>query len=324
MEIPDLLRQRLDEEPRGGVTLGGEDVAVFTRNRTFIYRGESLLSDARVEVYGHDIERLSVSSGRRETTFRLHSVEGTRGFAVASEHAQAVLEGLFGGILAAAGLLEDGEHVRGVYLFSDLTVVVTDRRLVKHIGATVWDSDYEEFPFESVTGLDFEEGSVATQVVLWVDGKAERIKAPSDEGPLLRRTLSRALCEFHGVDALDQVDRFEASHGESSSDTSLALEEGITPLIDSAEGSDGDPTSGWATLDAESTGSGRPDPAPTEGDESSARSTAEGALSGRGNDIEALSEQVAELARAVDRQNELLERQSRQLDELAGRLDDGD
>ena len=320
MEIPDLLRQRLDEDPRGGVTLGGEDVAVFTRNRTFIYRGESLLSDARVEVYGHDIERLSVSSGRRETTFRLHSVEGTRGFSVASEHAQAVLEGLFGGILAAADLLEDGEHVRGVYLFSDLTVVVTDRRLVKHVGETVWDSDHEVFPFASVTGLDVEEGAVATQVVLWVDGRPERIKAPSDEGPLLRRTLSQALCEFHGVDSLEEIGQFETSRGESSPDNSLALEEGITPLIDSDEESEGDPQSGWATLDAEPTGSSSGSD-PTEGGNSLAGPTA-GAPSEASDDIEGLSEQVAELARAVDRQNELIERQSRQLEELLGRLDD--
>ena len=71
MEIPDLLRHRLGAEPRNEVALDGEALAVFTRDRTLIYREESLLSDATVEVYGNDIERLSVSQGRRKTTFHL-------------------------------------------------------------------------------------------------------------------------------------------------------------------------------------------------------------------------------------------------------------
>jgi len=234
MEVPDLLGRRLDAEPRSGVALGGEDVAVITRDRTFIYREEGLLSDATVEVYGNDIERLSVSQGRRKTTFHMAYLDDTRQFAVANNYAEAMLEGLFGGVLASADVLDNGEELRGVYLFSDLTVVVTDARLVKHIGTAVWEADAETYPFEAVTGLDFEDGAVATQVVLWVEGRAERIKAPNEEAPLLRRTLTRALCGFHSVDSLEQLnDVLGASTDDPASDSSIALEEDISPLIDS-------------------------------------------------------------------------------------------
>lgn len=336
MEVPELLKRRVENEPRELVALDGEDVAVFTRDRTYIYRGESLLRDAAVEVYRHDIERLAVSPGRRKTTFELTYVDGTDEFAVSSEFAEAVLEGLFGGVLASAGVLEEGESIRGVYLFSDLTVVVTDARLVKHIGAAVWDGDYEEYPFASVTGLEFEEGDVATQVVLWVGGRAERIKAPSEEAPLLQRTLTRALCEFHDVDSLEQLNAQLAPETESGSNSSIVLDEDISPLIGTAE-SDESPDSDeqvedWTEFDLDTGGSESAERSGVERESNSdsgagtarhsATRASTGAQSGTdGTDIAALERRLTELTRTVERQNELLERQGRRLSELADRLD---
>jgi hypothetical protein len=326
MEIPDLLRHRLGAEPRNGVALDGEALAVFTRDRTLIYREESLLSDATVEVYGNDIERLSVSQGRRKTTFHLEYIDDTRQFEVANSHAEATLEGLFGGILVSAGVVEEDEEIHGVYLFSDLTVVVTDSRLVKHVGPAVWESDSETYPFEAVTGLEFEEGNVATQVVLWVDGRAERIKAPSEEAPLLRRTLTRTLCAFHNVDSLEQLnERLEADTDDPAPHSSIALEEEISPLIETTDEQENTGTDaigavtddGWLEPDD----TDRPEPADN-GDTRSAVSVSDRAGDNElGERIDALERQVSELARTVDRQNELLERQSRHLSALAERVD---
>ena len=71
------------------------------------------------------------------------------------------------------------------------------------IGAAVIDEDFEVFPFADVTGLEFETGSVATQIVLAVDGRPQRIKAPNDEAPLLRRTLEEVLFAFHDVESVE-------------------------------------------------------------------------------------------------------------------------
>jgi hypothetical protein len=332
MEIPDLLRHRLDGEPRNGVALDGEALAVFTRDRTLVYREESLLSDATVEVYGNDIERLSVSQGRRKTTFRLEYIDDTRQFSVANSHAEAMLEGLFGGVLASAGVIEETEEIRGVYLFSDLTVVVTDSRLVKHVGPAVWESDSETYPFGAVTGLDFEEGDVATQVVLWVDGRAERIKAPSEEAPLLRRTLTRALCTFHGVDSLEQLNErlgADTDTDDPAPHSSIALEEEISPLI---ETTDDQEEAGTDAVDAVTDDSwlesddDTDEPEPTDSRSARAVSVDGSDDDGETDDdlgerIDALERQVRELSRTVDRQNELLERQSRHLSALAERVD---
>jgi hypothetical protein len=334
MEIPDLLRHRLEAEPRNGVALDGEAVAVFTRDRTLIYREKSLLSDATVEVYGNDIERLSVSQGRRKTTFELEYIDDTRQFRVANSHAEAMLEGLFGGVLVSAGVIEDGEEIHGVYLFSDLTVVVTDSRLVKHVGPAVWESDSETYPFGAVTGLDFEEGEVAIQVVLWVDGRAERIKAPSEEAPLLRRTLTRALCAFHGVDSLEQLNESLGTGADTDGDpaphSSIALEEEISPLI---EGSDEQESTETDAVDAVTDDNWLESDSDTDHPESADNRSTYSAVSvddrvddGETDDelgerIEALERRVSELTRTVDRQNELLERQSRHLSALAERVD---
>ena len=350
MEVPDLLRTRLDGEQRNVVALDGEDVAVVTRDRTFIYREEGLLSDATVEVYDNDIERLSISRGRRKTTFHLESLDDTRQFAVANSYAEAMLEALLDGVLVCADVLDDGEELRGVYLFSDLTVVVTDTRLVKHIGAAVWTPDTGSYPFEAVTGLDFEDGAVATQIVLGVEGRTERIKAPNEKAPLLRRTLIGALCEFHGVDSLARLNSvLGADTDEPASHSSIALEEEITPLIDSDDSTDsGTDTVGAVTDDdwlEPDTSDSRMDTGGADdgrglhttqqaGDRSLDHSTTSGegpsdsAVVDDGTDdgspatdVEALERQVRELKRAVDRQNELLEQQTEHIAALVERVD---
>ena len=337
MEIPDLLRRRLEGEPRNEVALDGEALAVFTRDRTLIYREESLLSDATVEVYGNDIERLSLSQGRRKTTFQLEYIDDTRQLETANSHAEAMLEGLFGGVLASADVIQDGEEIHGVYLFSDLTVVVTDSRLVKHIGSAVWEGDSETYPFSAVTGLDFEDGQVATQVVLRVNGRAERIKTPSEEAPLLRRTLIRALCTFYGVDSLEQLNESlgadtDTGTGPGADDpaphSSVALEEEISPLIETADEQE---ETGTDTVDAVTddswlepdAGADHPEPV-DDGTTHSAVSGDDGDTNNElGERIDALERRVSELTRTVDRQNELLERQSRRLSALAEQVDTG-
>jgi hypothetical protein len=354
MDVPNLVAQRLDGRPRSVVALDGDDVAVFAPDRTLVYRGDSLLRDADVEVYGHDIERLTLSAGRRKTTFVLEYVGADKQFTVPERHAEAVLEQFLGGVLETAGVTDDGERVQGVYLFSDLTVVVTDARLVKHVGTAVWDSEYDEVPFAAVSGLDFEEGSVATQVVLWVEGRAERIKTPSNEAPLLRRTLTRALCAFHDVDSLDELAEFGPAAGDTAPDSSIVLNDDISPLIESSEesGSDdsvdtaaavarddwlepttGDDQSADATGPRDSDPTGDPDrggpvddptgggpAADRAGGDRPPRETATGRDQSQ-TDVDALDQRVRELTRAVDRQSELLEQQTRRLSELAERLD---
>lgn len=281
MEIPSLVRNRLgDEDIETAVSLGDEDVVCFTQSRTLLYRGEGLLSDEGVEVFSHDLETLDVSEGRRKTKFVLEYVDGTESFTVPGRRGEAVLERLLDGVLTTAGVIEPTESIAGVFRFSELSLVVTGARLVKHVGTPVWDADFEEFPYADVTGLSFEEGSVATQVVLAVDGRPERIKAPNDDAPMVRETLQNALFAYHDVSSLEELNATlgedeDGDEGEDDTDRSgddIGLSDGISPLV--GEGSD-------AGLDADAGTDAGTDTDADAGGGGGSAADAEGARAGR-------------------------------------------
>ncbi|MUV90861.1 hypothetical protein GJ629_13915, partial [Halapricum sp. CBA1109] len=220
MDIPELVQQRLGgEQLRTGVMLGDDDVVCITATRTLLYRSDGLLSDERVEEFPHDIERLEVSEGRRKTKFVFEYVEGTESLSVPSDLSREVLGIVLEGVLLADGVIDEDESVAGAFRFSELTLVVCERRVVKHVGNTVWEDDHETFAFEDLTGLEFEEASVATEIVLRIDGRPQRIKTPNDQARIVEQTVKKAIFEFFDVTSMDELDRhFEAEHGGDEAD----------------------------------------------------------------------------------------------------------
>ena len=334
MEIPDLVQAELGgEEVRAGVTLGDEDAVCFTPTRTLVYRGEGLLSDEKVDTFPYDFERLKLSEGRRKTKFTLFYTDEKREFGVPGDRTEPVLERVLEGALRAAGVAESSESVQGVFRFSELTLVVTDNRLLKHLGSVTWDGDFETYPFADVTGLDFEEGSVATAIVLAVDDRPERIKAPSEQAPTVRKTLQEALFAFHEVSSLDELNAKVGSEPDEEEDEGgLGLESGIDPLVSDSDGSGASEAIGSAggtgpTDSTDSTGSpGAGEPTttaePPERSPSGQPTMEEPAQTSAG-DIEALEEQVAELTAAIEAQNERIEQQEATIKTLIKELRQG-
>ncbi|GGK74669.1 DUF7115 domain-containing protein [Haloarcula sebkhae] len=335
MEIPDLVQQELgDEEIRGGVNLGDEDAACFTPTRTLVYRGEGLLSDEKVDSYPHDFERLTVSEGRRKTKFSLIYTGEKLELSVPGSRSDAVLERLLEGKLTVSGGIDPDESLAGVFRFSELTLVVTDRQLLKHIGNVSWDADYEAFSFDDVTGLEFEEGSVATAVVLSFNERPERIKAPSEQAPIVRKTLEEALFAYHEVSSLTELNAKVGAGSEKNADEAgngLGLESGIDPLVSNDEqggdGSEGESTSASTqTTTAATTEQGTTAEATTDSQPSDASSidtdSAEPDTSAD-PDIAELEAQVAELTAAVEAQNEQLQKQERTIKQLIKELRQG-
>jgi len=206
MEIPSLVRQSLGgEEIEAGVTLGDEDLICLTPTRTLLYRAEGLLSDEKVEEYPHEIERLDVKEGRRKTKFVVEYVDGSRSFSVPSNRDTQALELFMTGVLRGADVADPDESVVGAFRFSELALVVTDARVVKHIGSSVWSADYEVYAFEALTGLRFERASVATEVVLEIGGRPQRIKTPNERARKVQQVIENAVFEYYGVESLDAL-----------------------------------------------------------------------------------------------------------------------
>ncbi|MBX0294829.1 DUF7115 domain-containing protein [Haloarcula nitratireducens] len=336
MKVPPLVRQELgDEEIRASVNLGDEDVVCFTATRTLVYRGEGLLSDEKVVAYPHDFERLTVSEGRRKTKLTLYYADEKRDLGVPVDRGETVLERLLEGKLHVAGVTADDEGVNGVFRFSELTLVVTDAQLLKHIGGVTWDADFESYSFADVTGLDFEEGSVATAIVFAVDGRPERIKAPAEQAPAVQKTLQRALFAYHDVASLDELNAKVGSEPDDEADAEdgLDLDSGIDPLVGGEDDEDESPAADQLSERAAKTPANGGQRTETTADADAAqRSSSQSrsstqrtppATADTSDDLASLESQVAELTAAVERQNERIERQEQVIEKLIEELRQG-
>ena len=248
MSLPDLLEEAAaDEEVVARVPLGGDDLLAVTPTRTLVYRAEGLLSDETVEEYAHDAERLAVSTGRRKSKVVFgYGLDGEETLAVPSKRLDDVVHPVLAGILSARGVTDPGESVVRTFRFSELTLVVTDSRLVKHVGSAVWDEEFEEFPYADLSDLDFEEGTVATAVVLVHDGRSERFKAPNESARAVKESLVDAVCAFHDVESLEEF-RVTVADDEDEDDATGET----TGTTDFGEGPD--PLSASPAADAEAT-----------------------------------------------------------------------
>ncbi|WP_049983270.1 hypothetical protein [Halorubrum sp. BV1] len=238
MSLPDLLAETVgDESVVAEVSLGGDDRLAVTPTRTLVYRSDGLLSDESVAEYSHDVERIAVSSGRRKAKLTLsYGLDGDETISVPAKRVDDVLHPILAGILSATGVTDPGESVVRTFRFSELTLVVTSDRLVKHIGSVVWDEEFEEFHYADLTDLDFEEGTVATAVVLALDNRSERFKAPNESARAVRETLVDAVCSFYGVDSLGEfratvaADADDADGRSDSAESTTDFGEGPDPL----------------------------------------------------------------------------------------------
>jgi hypothetical protein len=239
MSLPDVLQRELgDEDPVTRVRLGGDDELFVTPTRTLIYRAEGLLSDESVESYAHEAERVSVKEKRRKAKVTLdYGLDGEQSFSLPRGSLDDVLHPVLAGVLSAAGITEPGETVERTFRFSELTLVVTSERLVKHVGTAVWDEEYEEYHYDDVTDIHFEEGSVSTSIVLTVDGRQERFKTPSEETRAVRETLTSSLLDHYDVRTLEEL-RELATEEEPSDETDPEAEATLGNNVDFGDGPD--------------------------------------------------------------------------------------
>ena len=241
MSLPDALTSALgDESAVAEVDLGGDDTLAVTPTRTLVYRAEGLLSDEAVEEYPHEAERLTLSEGRRKAKLTLeYGLDGTETLSLPSSRIDDALFPILAGVINAAGITEPGESVLQTFRFNEITLIITSKQVVKHIGAPVWTEEFETFEYGSITDVTFEEGSVATTVVLTHDGRQDRFKIPSDDARAVREAIVDAVCAFHEVDSIDALRAQVAEAADDDPDTpsdaeaspdQLDFGEGLDPL----------------------------------------------------------------------------------------------
>ncbi len=333
-ELPGLLSEAVgNARVLRTIELGGGDTVAVTTATTYLYRSEGLLKDESVEPFGHAVERLAVRTKRRKSTIRLETMDGESSFSVPSNVLDQVIEAMVTGILSTNGVVGDDEEIRALFRFSELTLVVTERRVLEHVGSAVWDGDFEAVEYADLTGLDFERGSVGTQVVLETADRRRRVKVPNEHAGTVRREIQEAVFGFHGVDSIEAL-RAETSEPDEGPDAS-----GSEPASGERLASDGTtdgPTgehdggsvpSEWSLpADRDPSGSTTTTrPEETEPSADSSPRTTDGQPDGNGDasrddELEALEARVDALSEQLDRQTELIESQGDLLEQLVDEL----
>lgn len=309
MSVPEIVRERLgDEEVRARVPLGGDDELVVTPSRTLVYRAEGLLSNESVEEHSHEAERVSVKEGRRKSTLRLdHGLDGDSEITIPSTNVDETLKPVIGGVLASVGVTDAGETVRDIFRLGELSILVTDGRVIKHIGNELWDEEFEEYAYDDVTGLDIEKGDVSSQIIIEVAGRPQRIKTPTDVARGVREAVQSALLDYYGVESYaafveqvapaeeDEAQPAAATEGEQAAEGGggggQAVEEESTDTVGGLE---------LTFSDEETKAVEEPATEPAEDS--------------------AVQQELSVLREAVERQNELLEAHQRTIEKLIEEL----
>ena len=242
MDVPALVQSSLgDEDVAAHVSLKGEDALFVTPTRTLLYTADGLLSDESVDEFSHDAEGLGVSEGRRKAKVTLdYGLDGDDSFSVPSASLDDVLHPILAGVLNAADVTDPGETVKRTYRFSELTLVVTSDRVVKHIGSAVWGPDYEEIAYATVTGIDTEDGNVSSQLVLETTERTERIKAPNEQFRAVREAVEDAVFAYHGVDSAAELGAANAGDDAGTATEEVSFGGGVDPIDTSGVGEDDD------------------------------------------------------------------------------------
>lgn len=336
-QLPDLLSEAVgDSAVIDTIDVGGGDTVVVTTETTYLYRSEGLLKDESVESFDHNVERFSVRAKRRKSSIRLETIDTEASFTVPSDIADQVIEAMMRGILLTNGTVDPEEEIAALFRFSELTVVVTDRRLFEHVGGAVWDGDFETVAYGDLSGLDFERGSVATQVVLETRERRRRVKVPNEHAGTVRRVVQDAVFGFHGVESIEAL-RAEIAPPEGDEPTGTPSQASSGNEREASDSNGARAASrpndrkelastDWsAAADSDRTGSSTQDEfdhAASEGNTRSPDHSADrdSAVAQREAGIAALTERVEALDERIDRQTELIEGQQELIEQLVDEL----
>ncbi|AGB39511.1 DUF7115 domain-containing protein [Natronococcus occultus] len=328
MTVPAIVQSALHgEEIHTRVSIGGDDELFVADSKCLVYRAEGLLTDESIEELPYDADRLTLSEGRRKSSITLeYSLEGTSEVSIPATNTEDVLRPLLAGVLEANGAVDADESLIELYRFSELTLVLTEKRLLEHVGSAVWDEESQEYHFEDVTNLSFEDGDVATRIVLEVDGRPRRIKTPNDAADDVRERLKRALISYYETDSAELDDTLDESANDADAEPASRA--------DSTSRSRGEASArSRRAVRAQPTENQRAavekrQPMADGADAAAADATGEvgrAAVAGQSHDgaSREVLERLEALEDAVERQNERLQEQQRTIDRLIEELRQG-
>ena len=201
MDIPSLLSDSIGEDEKivSRVLVASGTHMITTTKRVFIHREEGIINSEIFEEYSLNADQISIFSDKRKARIVLnYGLEGTREFSLNAKYYDRIVDPLVRGVLKATEVVEPGELIRHVYRYGQLTIVLTDRQFLKHIGVALWSRDYESFNYEDMGRIDIEKGGVSAEILIEYKGRMQRIKTDKERARLICVQARNGLALYKG------------------------------------------------------------------------------------------------------------------------------
>ena len=201
MDIPSLLSDSIKEGEKivSRVLIASGTHMVTTTERVFIHREEGIINNEIFEEYSLGVDQISVFSDRRKARIVLnYGLEGTREFSVYAKYYDRIVDPLVRGVIKATRVVEPGELIRQVYRYGQLTIVLTDKQFLKHIGVALWSRDYESYQYEDIARIDIEKGGASAEILIEYKGRMHRIKTDKERARLVCVQARNGLALYRG------------------------------------------------------------------------------------------------------------------------------
>ena len=228
MDIPSLLSDSIKEGEKivSRVLIASGTHMITTTERVFIHREEGIINNEIFEEYSLGVDQISVFSDRRKARIVLnYGLEGTREFSVYAKYYDRIVDPLVRGVLKATRVVQSGELIRHVYRYGQLTIVLTDKQFLKHIGVALWSRDYESYQYEDIARIDIEKGGVSAEILIEHKGRMHRIKTDKERARLICVQSRNGLALYRGC---KDYQEYEKRIPSISSDESI---ERISPSV---------------------------------------------------------------------------------------------
>lgn len=204
MSLPGGVSMVIDEdELLDEIGLDEHRTLFISPEKAVVHRERSLLTDESVDTYPTAARKLGIEEGKRQTvvTFEYPNQPDLE-LELPSDVVAPALKALLASIIKATGVVSGDESIRELYRFNELTVVLTDSRLLKHIGHALWADMYDVIEFENIRDIRTEEGQVSTGINIVTTASSDRLKVPHEAAEGFVTELEQAVCDYHDVAAL--------------------------------------------------------------------------------------------------------------------------
>lgn len=224
MELPDVISDLiLDDETILSRTLISNGVElIVTSTRLFLYRGVGLINTESFEEYKLNVDRISISLDRKKAQIILDyginrpSVE----FQAHRKYLDMIYDPLIRGAIHANNTLQQRESIKKICRKGELTIVLTNMKILKHIGTSLWDIDFESFDLETISKIYVDAGGISSELIIESNNRLHRIKTTANIAQSLCDSSINELISFHNFPTYSE---FQKSSLSSSDDMGISV-----------------------------------------------------------------------------------------------------